>query len=136
VSDSYYDTLTLQLTKQLPSGSEDWLFISYLKDAFKGGSFYGLDNYLKSKRVAVFSYPIPDRYGTISDEGDIKISNLIMEGNNYQDVLRFVTRSGTDTTASYYYKAEYYWAKGIGVIKRTLTNANGRNTWTLLRMGK
>jgi len=56
------------------------------------------------------------------------IPNITIEGKNYSDVIQV-------TYSSSYFASTFYWAKGIGIIKRTETKGASTQTWTLLRNG-
>jgi hypothetical protein len=71
----------------------------------------------ESNGALVFCYPKED-----CDFVDL-ISSLTVEGKVYQNVI--MVTGGTDGTS------KYYWAKGIGLIKRTETNSDNK-TRTLI----
>jgi len=66
------------------------------------------------------------RFGTSSIQKILP--NIIIEGKDYSDVVQV-----TYSYSSLYYC--YYWAKGIGIIKRTEPKGASAQTWTLLRRG-
>lgn len=72
---------------------------------------------------------------TIFYMADTDQPNLTMtvEGKIYNNVVVTVYESGPDTSAPYYTKDIYYWAKGVGLIKRTFIYEAQINTITLIR---
>ena len=61
-------------------------------------------------------------------------SNLSMniEGKTYSNVIETIMASGNPTDPGYK-KTIYYWAKPVGIIKRTIIDASSIKTYTLLR---
>lgn len=49
-----------------------------------------------------------------------KTYNITLEGKVYTDVNITNDNNGLEKTNPFYYESTYYWAKGIGVIKRTI----------------
>ena len=69
----------------------------------------------------------------LSQSGPV-LNGINIEGRSYNNVVLTIEANGIDTNASYYKKNICYWAKGIGVIKRTLITTGGAaKTYTLLR---
>lgn len=135
IPDSYYDSLTLQLTKESTNGAEDWLFISHLQDQYSN-YYKATDSTLKIPKGMVFWYPsITTSFTNTENYGGYIIPSMIIEGNTYQNVLRFISSNSDDPSALYYLKTDYYWAKGVGVIKRIITTSKGVQTSTLVRKG-
>lgn len=61
-------------------------------------------------------------------------SNLSMniEGKTYSNVIETIMASGNPADPGYK-KTIYYWAKPVGIIKRTMINGSSIKTYTLLR---
>ena len=61
-------------------------------------------------------------------------SNLSMniEGKAYSNVIETILAAGNPTDPGYK-KIIYYWAKPVGIIKRTMINGSSIKTYTLLR---
>ena len=73
----------------------------------------------------VFNYPFSSFYPYTAI-----VPSLAVEGKVYNDVLQTVTQR---TVASTTVKADFYWAKGVGIIKKTHTSNNASITFTLVR---
>lgn len=131
----YYDSLILHISKDLLNGTENWLSINY-RQQYSFNFIYASDNIIKNAGEIVFWNPAKSDYGIKNDMGVESIPSITIEGKTYQNVLRFVNKNGSDTTATYYIKSDYYWAQGVGVIKRSLKNAQGVHTETLLNNWK
>lgn len=59
---------------------------------------------------------------------------LVVEGVTYQGVIRAESNNGLPITDPAYEKNEFYWAKGVGIVKRVVTTFNGTITeMSLLR---
>jgi hypothetical protein len=56
------------------------------------------------------------------------IPSMVVEGKTYANVI-LTSNSSYDGSGNSY----YYWAKGVGLIKRTEVKDHVTNTWTLLR---
>lgn len=65
----------------------------------------------------------------------VNIPNITIEGKSYSDVVQLTYSNYQSPSSPSYYTSTYYWAKGIGIIKRTVTTATSTQTWTLLRHG-
>lgn len=63
------------------------------------------------------------RYPPCNCGNERNIPAMVVEGKTYTDVI--LTSDGTSYS--------YYWAKGVGLIKRSETNISGMKTYTLLR---
>jgi len=62
------------------------------------------------------------------------IPSIAIEGKNYTNVIFTATESLSDVYDPEYTKRTFYWAKGIGIIKREIITAGGAiQTQTLLR---
>ena len=59
---------------------------------------------------------------------------MAVEGVTYNNVVTDVNDSGLPVNSPNYRKTIYYWAKGVGIIKRTVITTGGvAKTYTLLR---
>lgn len=68
------------------------------------------------------------------DENTISIPSLNVDGITYSNVIVHNTDSGLEITHPYYLKTKYYWAKGIGIIQKSIERTNGvRQTFYLIR---
>lgn len=135
VPDSYYDSLTVALTKVSANGPEDWLLISHVQEKYNN-DYYATDQISGVSHALVFWYPVYiSNDPSTENNGVYNIPLVIIEGNTYQNVLRFIASNSNNPSQPYYLKTDYYWAKGIGVIKRNITTSKGKQTSTLVRKG-
>lgn len=58
------------------------------------------------------------------------IPTLIIEGKSYNNVIRTTNQINLPAIS---YKGDTYWAKGVGIIKRTYTIDGNSKTYTLIR---
>ncbi len=63
------------------------------------------------------------------------IPMLAIEGTTYSDVHQFFSSNGLQPTEANYNASVYYWAKGIGIIKKEIISFNSVKTSLLLRYG-
>ncbi len=134
----YFQTFTLLLTKINGSKSLDWFYgiANANIGNYIGGSndsagvlLLERDRSLNADKGYVFnSFPV---------QGGVKmiIPNLTIEGKEYIDVVRFTSTNGLTPSANGYRAVIYYWAKGIGLIKRSISSTNSTKTWTLVKNG-
>ena len=60
--------------------------------------------------------------------------SVTIEGKTYNNVEDFTIANGIDINADYYKKKIYFWARSVGIIKRTIITTGGRvKTYTLIR---
>lgn len=68
------------------------------------------------------------------DENTIPLPSFNVDGITYSNVIAHNTDSGLEITHPNYLKTEYYWAKGIGIIQKSIERTNGiRKTHYLIR---
>ncbi len=68
------------------------------------------------------------------DENTSIIPTFTVEGNNYSNVIIHKTFTSLEINHPNYLKTEYYWAKGIGIIQKSIERTNGvRQTFYLIR---
>lgn len=84
-------------------------------------------------------YPAND-YGFSSDTSSSvsyqHLSSMAVESNMYNDVVVCSSTSpGFNATDSFYFKSTYYWAKGVGIIKRIVQTNSTITTSLLERYG-
>ncbi|MES1215583.1 MAG: hypothetical protein ABUT20_08700 [Bacteroidota bacterium] len=82
----------------------------------------------------ILDYPIVSNYDPFSDRGAEILNSYEVEGKVYNDVIHIVYGVGSPTDDEYK-NVIYYWAKGVGIVKRTFTSKSSTQTWTLLRNG-
>lgn len=59
---------------------------------------------------------------------------MTIEGKTYNNVVAYTYNNGLDLNHPYYLRTVYYWAKGVGIIKRSITTTGGATkTSSLLR---
>ena len=59
--------------------------------------------------------------------------SVVIEGKNYNNVVVTASSNGLEINDPAYKSAIYYWAKDIGIIKRTVNVVGTIKTYTLLR---
>lgn len=68
---------------------------------------------------------------TDADQPNLTIT---VEGKIYNNVVVTINENGLDISNPAYQKTVYYWANGVGIIKRTTITTGGvAKTYTLLR---
>lgn len=122
---------SLVLTKITSTGNSVW---------FNAATF---DNYIyatsntlpvemkEPNNLTVFYYPVP----TCNCSSPILIPSIIIEGKTYNNVIEFIAWNGLMPGNANYFRSAHYWAKGIGIIKREIQNANSVKTELLIRNG-
>ena len=139
-----YLNFSLQLKKFDGSNEEDWFYGIATTNNPKfilfgiGNLFPGLflrERALSSNSDLQYGYYMLNS-DTVFNKTHI-IPKLLVEGMEYNDVLGFTSTNGIDSTKYpyRYYASSYYWAKGVGIIKRSITKAQSTQTWTLVKMG-
>jgi len=63
------------------------------------------------------------------------LPKITIEGKDYSDVVQVKGGNNLSPSSPSYGASTFYWAKGIGIIKRTETKDSSTQTWTLLRRG-
>jgi hypothetical protein len=74
---------------------------------------------------------------TFSSDSSNYLPNINIGGKTYTDVVFTDCTDGAsyDTAQSWYFSNRYYWAKGIGVIKRSVRTSTGTFSQVLERYG-
>jgi len=127
-----YQKYSLTLTKL--NGSTTTWFQGQTGNLFLGDSsltFWGNDNIIMfggSIYGYGFSYSVPF-------DSSNYFSHFTVENNIYDDVISIGFTNGTDATDPSYFKSTYYWAKGVGIIKRTVKMSSAITTSFLQRYG-
>ena len=109
---------TLELKSKITN--ESWF--SGRATATASGIFTLNVNY--SWKYTVFIYPVTDRF----------IASMVVEGKTYADVEKYEI-DYPSAIPDEYIVATYYWAKGVGIIKRQVKTATSQKTESLLRHG-
>ena len=78
------------------------------------------------------SFWYPYKYSQSPSQTNV-LASFDVEGKTYTNVLQFISSTTTNVTDPYYKKTIYYWAKGIGIIKREIRTNNSIKTDLLLR---
>jgi len=128
-----YQTFTLVLSKIIGSTSTDWF--SGIANAgysyFIGANTDAAGVWLieRNRSATVFDSP-----SFLIDHSKIISPTITLEGKDYSAVVQFTNSIGQPSNQNYL-AYTYYWAKGIGIIKRSITTGNTTQTWTLVRNG-
>jgi hypothetical protein len=137
----YYQSFTLLLTSYSQPSPKDWFFgvainvfplIVY--DQNSDSAFLSLiemDRSTKSTKNPVFAYPLD----TINSDQEIlsEIPSIQIEGKPYSKVEFYSNANTWDSTSADYIRSTYYWAKGVGIIKREIKTKSSVKTETLVR---
>ena len=130
-----YQTFTLKLVSITTSTQKNWYFESAFHDVI--GGFYqprATDTMYVSLN-GTFWYPF---YLNNTPGSLVQVNlfpSIIIEGKTYTDVLQCVSSNTDNTSLPNYTKTNYYWAKGIGIIKREIRTATTVKTELLVRHG-
>src|SRR4051812_17409274 len=106
-----YDVYDLRLTN-LSDGSI-WL------DA--EGKCEGISVAMEDSISSILWYPFPVEI----------IPSIVIEGNTYINVIKASWNNGLVISDPDYFETNYYWAKGAGIVKRTVISGNNIKTETL-----
>lgn len=128
-----YQTFTLLLSKVTGSTSSDWFygFADAHISTYIGAStnFANVRLIEKSRSVTVI-----DSWYFLTAQSKKISPTITLEGKDYSDVVQFTDSIGQPSNQNYL-AYTYYWAKGLGIIKRSITTGNSTQTWTLVRNG-
>ncbi len=121
----YYETFNLKLSKFSGMSQSEWF--SGSASSSPGYDLINLTtsvNLLESDNTLAF-------YMKSTDQPNLTIT---IEGKTYNNVVVTNYFNGASIDNAYYKKTIYYWAKGVGIIKRTTITMGGAvKTYTLLR---
>lgn len=131
-----YERFTLTLSTVKGNGPIDWFYgianadflMSYDVHSTDFGVLWlsEIDRMTNNNKGFVFKHPFVP--GQLTPAMNI-------EGKDYADVILISSTNGFIPSSPNYVACSYYWAKGIGIIRRSITTSTGRQTWTLLRHG-
>ncbi len=135
----YYQQFTLLLTTYNDSSPQDWFYgvahsgPNYFtnSDTASWVDLAEIDT-LNDIRVNNYAFFYPEG-GSVFSLTPTIIPSLAIEGKSYSNVVFCSDSNSPDSTAAYYVKTNYYWAKGVGIIKRTIKTANYVKTENLIR---
>ncbi len=116
----------LVFSKFRNSVSQEWLKLNAYASIGNNLPFVSVDSsgllLTEQDGTYVFAYP------------DVVYPTMTVEGQIYNNVIKTFSTFGGDTSNTYFKDATYYWAKGIGIIKREIKTYGGSvKTQTLLR---
>jgi hypothetical protein len=131
-----YFSQNYELGLKISGQNSDWFYGSCAGIGWNSGkdsawiSFCGHDNFTDGDICGIgFAFNAdPSNYMPFLD----------INGIRYADVMKTHCTSGgpADTAQTWYFANDYYWAKGIGIIKRTIrTHTGDTYTSTLERFG-
>lgn len=139
----YYQNFSLLLTSYSGASEKDW-FYGVAKSIMPGLEYYNNSDsavlsLLEKDRTTdhiinyAFFYPLINFYSP--QEKISAIPSIIVEGKNYSNVELYSNSNRIDTTDANFLRTTYYWAKGIGIIKREIKTSNSIKTYLLMRKG-
>lgn len=127
----YYEYFELTLTKFNGYIQTVWLkgdaiaMFDPFGDSNKNGPL-SLTDYIDNLILISGSFSMGE-----NDHSDLSIT---VEGTTYQNVVVHKTYSGVAIDHPAYLKTEYYWVKGLGIIKKSIETTGGnRKTYYLVR---
>ncbi len=135
----YYQQFTLLLTNYSGSSPQDWFY----GIATNGPNFFinsdttswvdlvEIDT-LNNIRVNNYAFFYPEG-GSVFSLTPTIIPSMTIEGKSYSNIVFCSDFNSPDTTADYYLETNYYWAKGVGIIKRRIKTSNYVKTENLVR---
>ena len=85
---------------------------------------FSMSTFHNSLIYSVFIYPLTDRF----------ISSMIVEGKSYANIEKYEF-DHQSTVATENISGVYYWAKGVGIIKRQIKTPGTIKTESLIRHG-
>lgn len=117
------EIFNLVLTKFTGVSQTEW---------FNGTAVADLNSYMSSDTL---SLALLENGGLafFLSESDQPNYSITIEGKTYLNVVVSDSDDGLAITDPNYRRAIYYWAKGIGIIKRSITTGSSVQTYTLLR---
>lgn len=123
----YHENFVLELTKYMGSASSEW-FYGNASLVLATMPFASSD----TEAVRLYGqYGSPDFIFSASSQSNL---SLLVEGVTYNNVVETISDAGVDINHPAYHYDTYYWAKGIGIIKRReITTGGTIKTYTLLR---
>lgn len=131
-----YQTFSLKLTNFTTSPNQSWYSESATSFILgnNGGLFIIATDSAYLSFYGSFWYPFLSNYfGSLQQASSIP--SLIIEGKTYTNVIQFISSTTNDTNNPSYKHTIYYWAKGIGIIKREIRTSNTAKTESLVRHG-
>jgi hypothetical protein len=139
----YYQDFSLLLTGYSGTSQKEWFY------AVAQSTFPSFDNSKNSDNASLvlleknrttdtpinyaFVYPL-DTISSLVEKMSI-ISSILIEGKMYSNVEFYSNSNGIDSTNADYARSIYYWAKGVGIIKREIKTSNSIQTYLLVRNG-
>lgn len=139
----YYQSFSLLLSKINGSSSSDWFYgiakanLGYFSSSNTDSA--GLMLLERNRSANADKLYVFNSFSLASGFGNTVFPSLTIEGKVYSDVIRVTNNNGYTPSISgysqFYLATIYYWAKGIGIIKRSLITASSTKTWTLVRNG-
>jgi len=130
-----YDKYVLTLSSIVATGNQTWYSgIAFCDSQHKNVPLFIDSNFNLSNgqtNLPAFWYPFTSS-GSLQYS---KISSTVIEGVTYNNVHRFSASNGLPPTDPNYLATAFWWADGIGIIKREITTAGSVKTQHLLRYG-
>ncbi len=139
----YYQNFSLLLTSYSGTSQKDW-FYGVAKSIIPGIEYDNNSNnaflsLLEKDRTAnipinyAFFYPL-NITSSIQETLSV-IPSILVEGKMYSNIEFYSNSNGIDSTNADYVRSTYYWAKGVGIIKRIIKTSNSIKTYLLIRNG-
>ena len=136
---SYFYDQVYQLELRIDGLVPDWFYGTAYAGSpngpcrdFNGSwiNFFGNDNYCSFGTIGQFGFAFR------ADSANY-YRNFVINGKLYNDVLITDCTDGGpgDTAQSWYFANRYYWAKGIGIVKRSVKTSYGTYGAVLERWG-
>ena len=140
IDDYYYQSLRLVYTKFVGNTASNWL--SLANDDLHSIEEFSLfdpspdSSIIMEKWDSTFSIPTAYYFGYPFGTASV-IPDIVIGQKTYHDVVNFhyeqLPNSSNDPDSLK--SADTYWARGIGLIKRTEVTTNTTHSWSLVRKG-
>ena len=124
------ESLTLLLSKFNGTSQEDWFYgkaVAFSRYSSNEGALF----LSEQDRISNTNKGIAFIYQSVNP-GAVSVT---IEGKTYPNTLIFSYDNNYSPTQAAYHKRTYYWAKGIGIIKREIRTFNSVKTDLLVRHG-
>lgn len=137
----YYQELSLSFTRFEGMSQQLWFHATAKSNRFIMGpvtansdsAFLSLSEEDTTFQGECFGYPVTPYY---SPQNSVDtFSSFIIEGNSYSNVIFYSNSNTLDTPAQDFVRVTYFWAKGVGIIKRQIKTRSVQETLTLVRHG-
>jgi len=140
----YYQDFSILLISYSGTSQQDWFYgvaksaiflWTYYDQNSEGASLALVENDRSTDTPInyAFFYPL-DTISSIQETLSV-IPSIVIEGKTYSNIEFYSNSNGIDSTNANFIRSTYYWAKGLGIIKREIKTSNSIQTYLLVRNG-